>query len=96
MLAEYMCTTSLVNIGEISKPATVLIEKVSSAIGVLYEPTRIRKEAEAKADAALIEAQSRIVIGDMERRAMVRFIIEQTLKYSMQIQKIKNSGINIL
>ena len=78
MLAEYMCTTSLDNIGEISKPATVLIEKVSSAIGVLYEPTRIRKEAEAKADAALIEAQSRIVIGDMERRAMVRFIIEQT------------------
>jgi hypothetical protein len=73
-----MGDTSLINLGELSKPATVLIEKVSSAVGVLYEPTRIRKEAAAKADAALIEAQSNIVIGDMERRALVRFVVEQT------------------
>ena len=73
-----MSETPLINIGELSKPATVLIEKVSSAIGVLYEPFRIRKEAEAKADAALIEAESRITIGDLERRALTRFVVEQT------------------
>jgi len=73
-----MSDTSLINIGELSKPATVLIEKVSAAIGVLYEPRRIRKEAEANADAALIEAESRITIGDLERRALTRFVVEQT------------------
>ncbi|MBV6499416.1 MAG: hypothetical protein CJBNEKGG_01872 [Prosthecobacter sp.] len=73
-----MSDASLINIGELSKPATVLIEKVSSAIGVLYEPRRIRKEAQAKADAALIEAESRITIGDLERRALTRFVVEQT------------------
>lgn len=73
-----MSDASLINIGELSKPATVLIEKVSAAIGVLYEPRRIRKEAEAKADAALIEAESRITIGDLERRALTRFVVEQT------------------
>jgi hypothetical protein len=73
-----MSDTSLINIGELSKPATVLIEKVSSAIGVLYEPRRIRKEAEAKADAALIEAESRIQIRELERRALTRFVVEQT------------------
>jgi len=73
-----MSDTSLINIGELSKPATVLIEKVSSAIGVLYEPRRIRREAEAKADAALVEAESRIQIGELERRALTRFVVEQT------------------
>lgn len=73
-----MSTPSLINIGELSKPATVLIEKVSAAIGVLYEPKKIRNEAAAKADAAMIEAKSRIQIGDLERRALTRFVVEQT------------------
>jgi Protein of unknown function (DUF2806) len=73
-----MSEATLINIGELSKPATVLIEKVSAAIGVLYEPTRIRKVAEAKADAALVEAGSRIEIGELERRALTRFVVEQT------------------
>lgn len=78
VLRNRMSDTSLINSGELSKPATVLIEKVSSAIGVLYEPRRIRKEAEAKAGAALVEAESRIQIGELERRALTRFVIEQT------------------
>lgn len=73
-----MSSVSLVDIGKLSKPATVLIEKVASAIGILYDPTRIRKEAEAKADAALIQAETRIQIGDLERRALTRFVVEQT------------------
>lgn len=73
-----MSDASLINIGELSKPATVLVEKVSSAIGVLYEPRRIRKEAQANADAALVEAESRIQIGELERRALTRWVVEQT------------------
>ncbi len=37
----------LINLGKLSKPATVLIEKVSSAIGFLYEPNRIKRKAKA-------------------------------------------------
>ena len=66
-----------INIGELSKPATVLIEKVSSAIGIIYEPTRSRREAKANADIDLIEANSRIQVGDLERRALTRFVAEQ-------------------
>ena len=73
-----MTDGSLINLGELSKPATVLIEKISGAVGILYEPTRIRRVARAKADAAMIEAESDIEITDLERRAMSRFVHEQT------------------
>ena len=73
-----MADTSLINLGELSKPATVLIEKISGAVGILYDPTRIRREARAKADAALIEASAVIEIGELERRAMGRFVQEQS------------------
>lgn len=71
-----MGDASLINIGELSKPATVLIEKISGAVGILYEPTRIRREAKAKADAALTEAGAVLAIGDLERRAVGRFVQE--------------------
>lgn len=73
-----MTDGSIINLGELSKPATVLIEKISGAVGTLYEPTRIRREARAKADAALIEAECVLEITDLERRAMTRFVHEQT------------------
>ena len=39
---------SLINFGDIGKPATLLIEKISNAIGVIYEPRRIRNKARAE------------------------------------------------
>ena len=68
---------SLINLGELSKPAILLVKKISNAAGVLYEPRRIRKIAKAKADAALIEAKSEIEITDLHRRAVHRFIEEE-------------------
>ena len=71
---------SLINLGELTKPATILIEKISNAAGVLYEPRRIRNiekvKADAKADAALIEAKSEIEITDLHQRAKQRRIEE--------------------
>jgi hypothetical protein len=58
-----MVDTSIINlkgIGELAKPMEKMIEKVSAAVGVLYEPTRIRKEAKAKADAREIEVRNRM------------------------------------
>lgn len=70
-------STSLVNLGEISKPANTLIEKVSSAIGGIFEPWQIKRIAKAEAEAGLIKAKSEIEITDLHRRAMHRFVEEE-------------------
>ena len=69
----------ILNIGELAKPATVLIEKVSDAVGCLYEPTKIRSIAKAKAKAAFITAESEIQIADLERRAVQRSLKEESI-----------------
>ena len=35
----------IIELGKLSEPATVLIEKISNATGILYEPKRIIKKA---------------------------------------------------
>ena len=65
------------NLGDLSKPANTLIEKISNATGVLYEPRQIKRVAKAKAEAASITAQSEIEITDLHRRAARRWIEEE-------------------
>lgn len=72
--------TSLVNIGELSKPATVLIEKVSDAVGGIFKPWQIRRVAEAEAEAERIKAVSQIEITELHQRALHRFIVEEAKK----------------
>jgi Protein of unknown function (DUF2806) len=66
----------LINIGDLAQPVTTLIEKVSAAVGVLYEPTRIIKKAEAEAEADRIKAISRLEISDLEKRTLNRILTE--------------------
>lgn len=70
-------STSLVNLGDLSKPANTLIEKVSSAIGGIFEPWQIKRVAKAEAEAGLIRAKMEIEITDLHRRAMHRFVEEE-------------------
>ncbi|WP_242064971.1 DUF2806 domain-containing protein [Enterobacter roggenkampii] len=62
----------------LSQPGTKLIEKVSDAIGVLYEPTRIRKKAKAEAEAKRTELISRLELEGIEKRAVERFLKRET------------------
>lgn len=62
----------------LSKPGTKLIEKVSDAIGVLYEPTRIRKKAKAEAEAKRTELISKLELEGIEKRAVERFLKRET------------------
>lgn len=70
-------STSLINLGELSKPADTLIQKVSSAIGGVFEPWQIKRIAKAEAEANLIKAKSEIEITELHRRAMHRFVEEE-------------------
>ena len=77
-----MSNSSLINLGDLAKPVNTLVEKISDAVGIRYEPHRIRNNAEAEADAAITKAQSEIEITDLQRRAEQRRIVED-----MQHQK---------
>ncbi|MEJ1366303.1 MAG: DUF2806 domain-containing protein [Candidatus Sedimenticola sp. (ex Thyasira tokunagai)] len=68
---------SLINVGELSKPADTLVKKVSAAVGGIFEPMQIKRVAKAEAEASLIKAKSEIEITDLHRRAMHRFVEEE-------------------
>lgn len=70
-------SNSIVNLGELSKPADTLIKKVSKAVGGYFAPYQIKRVAKAEAEAALIKAQNEIQITDLHRRAMHRFVEEE-------------------
>ena len=69
---------NLGNAGDISKPATVLIKRISDAIGGVAKPWQIRRIAEAEADAQRTSTESEIELSDLRLRAGHRFIAEQT------------------
>ena len=70
------------NIGELTKPATVLIEKISDAIGGIFRPGQIRRVADADAHALRVTGAAKIEISDLERRAIQRFASEEANKQS--------------
>lgn len=71
---------SIINLGDLAKPATVLIEKVSNAVGVLYEPRRIKKKAEAEAEADKIKALAGIELSEIQQRGIERLIHQEARK----------------
>jgi hypothetical protein len=85
-------SNSLVNLGDISKPADTLIKKVSKAVGGFYAPYQIRRIAKAEAEAAIIKAQTEIEITDLHRRAMHRFIEEEAQR-QQNIESIMSKAL---
>ncbi|PIB50498.1 hypothetical protein AOA57_08745 [Pseudomonas sp. 2588-5] len=71
---------SLINLGDISKPATVLIEKVSAAVGVVFEPRRLKRMARAEVEVEKIKALAKIELSDIEQRAIERFVSQEARK----------------
>lgn len=70
-------SVSLINLGDLSRPATVLIDKISGAVGWVFEPYQITRVAKAEAKAEIIGARSRIEVTDLHRRAAHRLIEEE-------------------
>lgn len=86
---------SVVNLGDISKPATVLIEKISNAVGVLYEPRKIKKLAKANAEADKIKLLAQLELSEIEQRAMQRVLVQESKK-QQNIETITEQAIKEL
>ena len=87
-----MPDVSLISTEGLSKPATVLIKKISDAVGDLWEPHQIRRVAEAEADAAITLAKAEIEIDQLRQRAARRFVNEQT-RIQLNMESIARQGI---
>ena len=51
-------SNSLINLGDLLKPADTLIKKVSNAVGGFFAPWQIKRVAKAEAEAALMKKTS--------------------------------------
>ncbi len=79
----------------LTKPATVLINKVSDAMGGIARPYQIERVAKAEAKAAMIRAESEIEIGDLQFRAATRFVQEETRK-QLNMENITRKALPLL
>lgn len=68
-------------VSDISKPATLLLEKISNAIGRRFDPRQVARMAEAEGQAHQIrerfKAETVIEVADLYRRAERRAILEE-------------------
>lgn len=71
---------SLINFGDLSVPAKVLIEKVSEAVGGIFKPIQIKRVARAEAEASKIATLAQIEITELQIRALRRFVSEESIK----------------
>lgn len=72
---------ALVDLGALSRPATVLVEKVCNAVGMIYEPLHIKRLAKAEADAQTTRALAELDLRDeLERRGLRRFLSGEARK----------------
>jgi len=83
------------DLGKLSKAITTLIKKMASAAGIVYAPTHTRRMAKAKADAALIKAQSELEVASLRRRAANRVLLEE-MRNQENIESITESAFPLL
>jgi hypothetical protein len=77
-----MSDNPLTKLGDLSKPATTLIEKFSEAVGGVFKPYQIVRVAKAEVEAEKIRTESQIQVTDLHRRAMHRFLEEEAKRQS--------------
>src|SRR5690348_8760743 len=86
---------SLSELKGLTEPVNKLIETVSGAVGIVYEPTRIRRKAKAEADAAVIAANAQVQVAEIQRRADKR-LRDQELRRQKNIEAITRQAIKVL
>ena len=76
----------------LATPANTLIEKISNAIGAVFEPHQIVRLAKAESKAAIIKANTQIELTDIQRRAMHRMLEEETRK-QINIENVTKNAL---
>ena len=83
-------------LGGLTNPATMLIEKVSNALGRHFDPRQTVRMAEAEAKAnrirAISEAETEIEVAGLRHRAAERFIYEE-MKMQSNMEDITQKAI---
>jgi hypothetical protein len=82
------------NLSALTKPIEKLIDSISNAIGVLYEPKRIIKKAKAKSTAQIIQdytntyspeiierLNQRLLTTEVKRQVNIESVIDKSLQY---------------
>lgn len=88
-------TNSVVSLGDFGPAAEKLVEKVSNAVGGIFAPWQIKRLAKAEVEAALTKQQGEIEIADLQRRALHRFVEEETRK-QINIENITAKALPLL
>ena len=90
-----MSDQAMLNIGDLAKPATMLIEKISNAIGIIYEPRHIKKIAKAEADADIIKFEAKERVKELALRTSDRMLQEE-MRRQENIESIIEKAIHKL
>ncbi len=85
-----MTENALTIFGDVTKPATVLIEKISDALGGIFKPYQIVRVAKAESEAERIRAESQIQVTDLHRRAMHRFLLRTGVVVTTSLVQISH------
>lgn len=86
---------ALIDLKALSKPACKLIDSIRSATGILYEPTRIKKKAKAEAEAALILAEGKAEVTQLEARMESR-VKAKEIRRQKNIESIAKKAMGCL
>jgi len=81
--------------GDLSKPVTVLIEKISDAVGGWFRPAQIKRIAQAEVEAEKIRVVNGIEISEIQERALVRMLHREE-KRQKNIERITTVAIEDL
>jgi len=87
-----MSGNSVINLGDLSKPATVLIEKIAEGIGGAVKPFQIVRIAKAKAKVSIIEAEAEMEAAYLRTRTKNRFWVEEERK-QVNIEQITREAL---
>lgn len=82
----------LKTLGDLSKPATALIDRVAEGITGLARPYQIERVARAEANAEKIKALAKLEIAEIEQRGLLRAVAEQG-RHQANIESITRKAL---
>jgi hypothetical protein len=82
----------LSNLEGLSDSVKVFVQRVSDEIGAFTKPYHVKRIAQAKADAAIVSAETKLKITDIQARGLQRMVVEEG-KRQENIEAIANKAI---